>query len=63
MVSVLFLAQKLAALEVVNHRESIGLGKKCLSLPPVPLKIYLFESIGEKIKAPAPDEKFLNHNF
>ena len=63
--TVLFLAQKLAALEVVNHRlESIGLGKKCLSLhSEYARKSTLFESIGEKIKAPAPHEKVSKSQF
>ena len=63
--TVLFLAQKLAALEVVNHRlESIGLGKKCLSLhSDYARKSTLFESIGEKIKTPAPEEKVSKSQF
>jgi very-short-patch-repair endonuclease len=63
--TVLFLAQKLAALEVVNHRlESIGLGKKCLSLhSEYARKSTLFESIGEKIKAPAPEDKVSKSHF
>ena len=63
--TVLFLAQKLAALEVVNHRlESIGLGKKCLSLhSEYTRKSILFESIGEKIKAPLPEENISLSQF
>ena len=63
--TILFLAQKLAALEVVNHRlESIGLGKKCLSLhSEYARKSTLFESIGEKIKAIAPEEKVSRSQF
>ena len=57
--TVLFLAQKLAALEVVNHRlESVGLGKKCISLhSEYARKSTLFESIGDKIKVLPPNEK------
>lgn len=57
--SVLFLAQKLAALEVVNHRlKNIGLGKKCLSLhSEYTNKSTLFASFEEKIQAPLPHEK------
>ena len=56
--SVLFLAQKLAALEVVNHRlKNIGLGKKCLSRTPNTPTSLLCSLFEEKIQAPLPHEK------
>ena len=64
--TVLFLAQTLAALEVVNHRlESIGLGKSGFTSlhSEYARKSTLFESIGEKIKAPVPEGKVSKSQF
>jgi hypothetical protein len=63
--SVLFLAQKLAALEVVNNRlENVGLGKKCLSLhSEYTRKSILFENLSEKLKKTTSGNKVSQSQF
>lgn len=63
--TVLFLAQKLAALEVVSHRlRKVGLAKKCLSLhSEYSRKSTLFESIGDKMKNPPSKDKVKPEQF
>ena len=63
--SVLFLAQKLAALEVVNHRlNKVGLGSKCISLhSEYTSKARLFEEVKEKIYPSADHIKVSSSQF